>query len=92
MTRFQTDAGAAIPTFTIDPDIERMQQERLRSVRAARDTGAWRASLDAVRRAAEGDANLLPPIIAAVRANATVGEISDTLRDVFGEHREASTV
>jgi len=92
VTSFQTDEGATIPTFTIDPDIERLQQERLASVRTARDAGAWRASLDAVRSAAGGDANLLPPIIEAVRAKATVGEISDTLRDVFGEHREASTL
>ena len=92
VTRFQTDGGVTIPTFTINPDVEPTQQERLRGVRAARDAGLWRDSLDAVRRAAVGDANLLPPIIAAVRAKATVGEISDTLRDVFGEHREASTV
>ena len=93
VTRFQTDAGATIPTFTIDPDIERMQQERLRE-RSRREgclpPGALRSTPFGARP--RGDANLLPPIIAAVRAKATVGEISDTLRDVFGEHREASTV
>jgi methylmalonyl-CoA mutase N-terminal domain/subunit len=88
VTRFQTGQGATIPTFSIDPEVEHSQQERLRSVRAARDASAWRASLDAIRIAADGDANLLPPIIEAVRARATVGEISDTLREVFGEHRE----
>ncbi len=92
VTRFQTEEAATIPTFTIDPDIERVQQERVRSLRAARDPGAWRASLDSVRRAAEGSANLMPPIIAAVLAKATVGEISDTLRAVFGEHRETFVV
>ena len=92
VTRFQTAEAATIPTFSIDPEIELVQQERVRSVRAARDGDAWLASLNAVRRAAEGDANLMPPIIAAVIARATVGEISDTLRAVFGEHYEASFV
>jgi methylmalonyl-CoA mutase N-terminal domain/subunit len=90
VTKFQTDGGAAIPTFVVDPEIEHVQQARVRSVRAARDAGKWRASLDAIRNAASGDSNLVPLVIAAVRANATVGEISDTLRDVFGEHRESS--
>ena len=92
VTRFQNDSGTGIPTFTIDPDIESLQQRRLLTVRAARDTTAWRTSLDSIRQASEGEANLMPPIISAVRAKATVGEISDTLREVFGEHREASTV
>jgi methylmalonyl-CoA mutase, N-terminal domain len=92
VTRFQTGQGTTIPTFSIDPDVEPSQKERLRGVRAARDASAWRASLDAVRSAADGDANLLPPIIEAVRARATVGEISDTLRKVFGEHRETSII
>jgi methylmalonyl-CoA mutase N-terminal domain/subunit len=90
VTAFQTDGGATIPTFSVDPDIERVQQGRVTSVRRARDAAAWRASLDAIRDAAGGDANLLPLIIAAVQVHATVGEISDTLRDVFGEHRDAS--
>jgi methylmalonyl-CoA mutase N-terminal domain/subunit len=89
VTRFQTDGGASIPTFIIDPEIERVQQERLRTVRSARDA-SWREALETVRQAASGDANLVPPVIAAVRAKATVGEISDALRDVFGEHREVS--
>jgi methylmalonyl-CoA mutase N-terminal domain/subunit len=90
VTAFQTDGGATIPTFSVDPDIERVQQGRVTSVRTARDAAAWRASLDAIRDAAGGDANLLPLIIAAVQSHATVGEISDTLRAVFGEHRDAS--
>ena len=88
VTRFQSDQGATIPTFRVDPEIEKVQQASLTSVRAARDPVVWRTALDAVRRAAREDTNLVPPIIEAVRANATVGEISDTLREVFGEHRE----
>jgi methylmalonyl-CoA mutase N-terminal domain/subunit len=89
VTRFQSDEPAAIPIFTIDPDIERQQRERVRAVRASREDGRWRAALDAVRVAAGGSDNLVPPVIAAVNARATVGEIADTLRDVFGEHHDA---
>ncbi|RPI56656.1 MAG: methylmalonyl-CoA mutase [Acidobacteria bacterium] len=92
VTKFQTEEGPTIPTFRIDPEVERVQRTRVVAVRAARDAGAWRASLDAVHLAARDGSNLVPPIIEAVRAKATVGEISDTLRAVFGEHREASIV
>jgi methylmalonyl-CoA mutase N-terminal domain/subunit len=88
VTKFQTEEGATIPTFRVDPEIERVQQAGVKAVRAARDSAAWRTSLDAVCRAARDGSNLVPPIIDAVRAHATVGEISDALRDVFGEHRE----
>jgi methylmalonyl-CoA mutase N-terminal domain/subunit len=54
-----------------------------------RDREGWRAALGLVKTAASGGANLMPPIIAAVEARATVGEISDALRDVFGEYRES---
>jgi methylmalonyl-CoA mutase N-terminal domain/subunit len=58
-------------------------------VREARDTATWRAALDAIRDGARrDDANLVPLVIAAVQSRATVGEISDTLREVLGEYRE----
>ena len=65
---------------------------RLRQVRAERDGAAWSAALATLAEAARGTANLLPPIIDAVRAQATLGEISDTLRSAWGEHRELITV
>ena len=77
-----------IDTLRIDPGIETRQVERLRRVRAARDQGAWRAAIDAVTAAARGADNLVPPIVGAVEAHATVGEISDAMRAVFGEHKE----
>jgi methylmalonyl-CoA mutase N-terminal domain/subunit len=92
VTRFQTDARTSIPTLRIDPEVERTQIERVRHLRASRDAVAWRAALDAAGVAARDGSNLVPLIIAAVTAKATVGEISDTLRSVFGEHREASIV
>jgi methylmalonyl-CoA mutase N-terminal domain/subunit len=75
-------------TLEIDPEIDARQAARVRQVRAARDAARWRAALDAVASAARGADNLVPPIIAAVEAQATVGEISDTMRGVFGEHTE----
>ncbi len=92
VTRFQTGEGPSIPTLGIDPEVERVQKARVQAIRASRDGSAWRASLDAIGRAARDGSNLVPPVIAAVTAMATVGEISDTLRAVFGEHREASIV
>jgi methylmalonyl-CoA mutase, N-terminal domain len=77
-----------IETSRTDPEIEARQIERLQRVRASRDPAAWRSALDAVTAAARGTGNLVPPIIDAVEAQATVGEISDALRAVFGEHRE----
>jgi methylmalonyl-CoA mutase, N-terminal domain len=78
--------------FAVDPDIERQQIERVRAVRAGRSAGDWRASLEGVANAARGGSNLVPPIIAAVEAQATVGEIADAMRAVFGEHEETSSL
>ena len=88
VNRFSTDEPAGIETLRIDPETERTQVERVRRVRATRDAGAWRAAVDRVVAAARETGNLVPPIIAAVEARATVGEIADALRGVFGEYRE----
>jgi methylmalonyl-CoA mutase N-terminal domain/subunit len=87
VTAFQATEASIIPTFSVDPDIERAQQERVRAVRAARNATACRASLERIRDAARGDANLVPLVVAAVQARATIGEISDTLRAIFGEYQ-----
>jgi methylmalonyl-CoA mutase N-terminal domain/subunit len=83
---------SAPPIQKIDPEGERRQVERVRRVRAERDDGLWRSSLERLEEAARTDANLLPPLIDAVRAYATVGEISDRLRTAWGEHRELITI
>ena len=88
VNRFATDEATNIEVLQIDPEFERRQVDRVRAVRASRDAAGWRAALDAVIAAARGSANLVPPILHAVEARATVGEISDALRSVFGEHRE----
>jgi len=88
VNRFATDAPASVETLRIDPETERTQIERVRRVRSTRDGAAWRSALDGVITAARCTDNLVPPIIAAVEARATVGEIADALRGEFGEYRE----
>jgi methylmalonyl-CoA mutase N-terminal domain/subunit len=89
---FVDGASASATLFRVDPTIEARQIERLRAVRASRDITGWRAALEAVSRAAREGGNLVPPIIAAVESRATVGEISDAMRSVFGEYKETATV
>src|SRR3954463_1125357 len=84
-----TRGSYTIDTLTLDPSVEARQVERVKAVRAARDDRAWRAAIDAVTATARGTGNLVPAIITAVEAHATVGEISDAMRAVFGEHRDA---
>jgi len=74
--------------LTIDPASERRQIERLEAFRAARDGARAAGALDALEAAVREDRNLMPTILDAVRAEATLGEISDRLRRVYGEHRE----
>ena len=93
VNRFRDDELHAPPIHKIDPDAERHQIERVRRVRAERSTEGWAAAMDELGRVAvNGDGNMMPPILAAVRAYATVGEISDRLRLTWGEHREFITV
>jgi methylmalonyl-CoA mutase N-terminal domain/subunit len=80
--------ASTIDVMSIDPAIERRQVDRVAAVRASRDGDAWRSALDAVVNAARTSDNLVPPIVRAVEAHATVGEISDAMRSVFGEHKE----
>ncbi|HWK11566.1 MAG TPA: methylmalonyl-CoA mutase family protein [Vicinamibacterales bacterium] len=88
VNRFATNETAAIETMRIDPEMEARQVAAVADVRRRRDADTWRAAIDAVVAAARGTDNLVPPIIAAVEAYATLGEISDALRGVFGEHEE----
>ncbi len=73
--------------FPIDPVLERNQVERLAAYKANRDLGTVTAALEELRSVARGDGNVLIPMKAALRANATLGEVSDALRDVFGVYR-----
>jgi methylmalonyl-CoA mutase N-terminal domain/subunit len=94
VNRFRDEAGLSVPPpiQRIDPDGERRQIEGVRRVRSERDAAAWTASLERLETAARGGDNLMPALIEAVKAYATVGEISDRLRTAWGEHRELITV
>ena len=76
----------------MDPEIERSQIARLNALRARRDSAKSQAALDEVERRARGGENLMPAILAAVEAYATVGEISDALRRAFGEYQESVVI
>ena len=78
--------------FHTGPDVERDQIERVRGVRASRSETTWAAALAAVERTARDGGNLVPPIVDAVEARATVGEIADAMRAVFGRYTEAATL
>jgi len=92
VNRFRDEETHTPPIQRIDPDGERRQVEGVRRVRAERDPSAWAAAIRRLDDAARGTENLLPPIIEAVQAYATVGEISDRLRAAWGVHRELITV
>jgi methylmalonyl-CoA mutase N-terminal domain/subunit len=91
VNRYQTADAGTIALLEIDPETERRQRASVARLRETRDAAGWRAALDAVERAAQDGTNLVPPVIAAVEAQATLGEISDAMRRVFGEHRDLQT-
>ena len=92
VNRFEIEEEKSIPIQQIDPALEPKQIERVRALRAKRDAGPWKSTLAGVEDAARSGANLMPHILAAVEAYATVGEISDAMRRVFGEYKEAVVV
>ena len=92
VNQFRAEEEKPIPILRIDPEIERAQVGRLRALRARRDGAEVEAALAEVVRRAGSSENLMPAILAAVEAYATVGEISDALRRVFGEYKESVVV
>lgn len=92
VNRFQIDEEPPVNVLRIDPALEQAQVERVRALRARRDAGRTAAALEHLQQAAGTNENLLPRILECVEAYATVGEISNTLRRVWGEYRETSTV
>ena len=92
VNRFRQDQETPVPLQRIAEELEKKQIDRLQAVRAKRNTGLWRDSLTKIQDAARTGDNLMPHIITAVENYATVGEISDTLRKVFGEYKEAVVI
>ena len=81
-----------ISIFKPDPEYARSHKEKLVALKKNRDQGKVQYSLEAVRKAAEGEDNLMPHFIEAAKVYATLGEICGVLREVFGEYRQVSTV
>ena len=92
VNKYRDEDHASAHTLRIDPQGERDQVERVQRVRAERDPAAWAAAMARLEDAARGDVNLVDPILEAVHAYATVGEISDRLRAIWGEYREHVTI
>jgi methylmalonyl-CoA mutase N-terminal domain/subunit len=89
---FGIEEEKEIPLQRIDESLERKQVERLKALRAKRDPTKWQAAIKQVEDTARGSGNLMPAIIEAVEASATVGEISDAMRRVYGEYQETVVI
>jgi methylmalonyl-CoA mutase N-terminal domain/subunit len=89
VNRYTLEENIRPPVLRVDERHERERAERLGELRRSRDAAAAERAIDAMEAAARGDQNLMPPILAAVESNVTLGEISDTLRRVFGVHHES---
>jgi len=87
VNRFGYGGDEAYQPLRVDPAIEQQQAERLAGLRAARDGAEVKRRIDDVRHTAEGTGNLLYPLREALRARATVGEVCDALRDMWGSYR-----
>ncbi|MGD0693690.1 MAG: methylmalonyl-CoA mutase family protein [Terriglobia bacterium] len=92
VNRYTTDGAPSPPILRIDPEVERGQVARLRELRARRDAAQVARALKQLEATARSEENLMPAITEAVNCYATVGEISDTLRKVFGEHQESVVI
>jgi len=87
VNRFETEEFTRCEVFRLDPEVEEKQLRRLAAVKEKRDAAAVRESLDRLREAAEKDENVMEPLLEAVRRYATVGEICDAFREIWGEYR-----
>jgi methylmalonyl-CoA mutase N-terminal domain/subunit len=87
VNKFTSNEATDMPVLKIDAERERSQVARLTEFKAKRDAAEVAARLEDLRVAARGSDNVLYPMKAALQANATLGEVSDALRDVFGVHR-----
>ena len=90
VNEFTSDEPVEIPILEMDPEGFERQCRRLKSLRSSRNKARHEASLTAIEKAAEGEENLMPHFIEAAKAKATLGEMCDVLRGVFGEYREGS--
>ena len=87
VNKYETDVVDDVEILKVDPEAERRQLERLAKFKAGRNQGDVDARLADLRKVAEGEGNLLPPIKEALRAGGSIGEVCNAMRDVFGEYR-----
>jgi methylmalonyl-CoA mutase N-terminal domain/subunit len=87
VNKYRSDEKTALKGFRVDPGIEQAQKEQLARVKKERNGRRVEETLEYVRETAKGDGNLVPPVLEAVRAYATIGEICGVLREVFGEYQ-----
>ena len=92
LNRFQVEEEKPTNLLRVDPGVRIAQVEKLKKLKGERDNESVRMCLGLLKQAAEGKENLMVPILAAVKACATLGEICDTLREVFGEYRPINTL
>jgi methylmalonyl-CoA mutase N-terminal domain/subunit len=92
LNSFTTEEQPTFELLEIDQSAAEKQIERLKRLKGTRDGGEVNRTLDAVRQAARNDENIMPIMIDAVKAYATVGEITDALRDVYTEYKERSAI
>jgi len=92
VNRFQLEGEPPVNVLRIDPALEEAQVKRLRALRDRRDKQIVMDALNKLKQAATTDENLLPRVLECVESYATVGEISNALREIWGEYRETSTI
>jgi methylmalonyl-CoA mutase N-terminal domain/subunit len=89
VNKYQSDTEPDVEIFEVSEEVRNQQIERINQVREQRDQAAVDKALEELKQAAEGDANVMPPILEAVHAYATIGEICGVLRAAFGEYSES---
>jgi len=90
VNEFVTEEEGPVEILTIHEEVPRRQREKLRELRARRDRARVENGLDALKKCAGGSENLMPPLLDCIRSYATLGEMCDALREVFGEYQEPS--
>jgi methylmalonyl-CoA mutase N-terminal domain/subunit len=91
VNRFISDDEESYQPLRVDPSIEREQAQRLARLRANRDAGQWQLRIEELKKSAAGTQNVLVPLREALRARATVGEVCDALREVWGTYHPGDT-
>jgi len=88
VNQFTTEEHFVCALLKVTPEVENLQKNKIKKLKEQRDNSRVEQALSALKKAAQGTDNLMPPVLEAVRAYATLGEIADVLRGVFGEYRE----